>query len=160
MVQSSHHLWTELHVAQHFCRLSRRGMSLPRTTLLRHVQPIVRTDYMRCVLRHPAVLTSGKLHLVARVALAHATIARSPVVHLSDHKCTPRLVASSRAFRTIQAVHADAADMTDWPCKLSALESARDFVKDVASKGGKVLLAPDRDADGLCAGRLQQRKRM
>ncbi|KAL0052534.1 hypothetical protein WJX82_003515 [Trebouxia sp. C0006] len=46
----------------------------------------------------------------------------------------------------------DAADMTDWPCKLSALESARDFVKDVANKGGKVLLAPDRDADGLCAG--------
>ncbi len=132
-------------------------MSLPRATVLRHVQPVVRTDYMRCVLRHPAV-TSGKFHLVVRATLARATIARSSLVHLSDHKCTPRLVASSRAFRTLQALQADAADMTDWPCKLSALESARVFVKDVASKGGKVLLAPDRDADGLCAGRLQQRK--
>ena len=113
---------------------------------------------MRCVLRHPAVLTSGKFHIVARLALVRATIARSPVVHLSDHKSTPRLIASSRKFRSLQALHVDAADMTDWPCKLSALESARDFVKDVANKGGKVLLAPDRDADGLCAGRLQQRK--
>lgn len=131
-------------------------MSLPRATLLRHVQPVVRTDYMRCVLRHPAALTSGKFHIVARVVLARATIARSPVVHLSDHRCTPRLVApaSSRTFRTLQALHVDAAHMTDWPCKLSALESARAFVKDVASKGGKVLLAPDRDADGLCAGRF------
>ena len=158
MVQSSHHLLTELHVAQHFCRLSRRGMSLPRATVPRHVQPIFCTDYMRCVLRHPAFLTSSKLHLVARVALVRATLARSSVKHLSDHNCTPRLVASSRAFRTLQALHADAADMNDWPCKLSALELARVFVKDVASKGGKVLLAPDRDADGLCAGRLQHRK--
>ena len=134
-------------------------MSLPRATLLRHVQPVVRTDYMRCVLRHPAVLTSGKFH-IARGALARATIPRSPVGHLSDHKCTPRLVASSRTFHTLQALHVDAAEMTDWPCKLSALESARGFVKDVACKGGKVLLAPDRDADGLCAGRLQQRSQL
>ncbi len=127
---------------------------------MRHVQPVVRTDYMRCVLRHPTILTSGKFHTVARAALARATIARSRVVHLSDHRCTPRLVASSKTFRTLQALHVDAADMSDWPCKLSALESARDFVKHVASKGGKVLLAPDRDADGLCAGKLQQRKRI
>ncbi len=127
---------------------------------MRHVQPVVCTDYMRCVLRHPAILTPGKLHHVGRVALARATVARSSSEHLSDHKCTRRLVAASRAFRTLQALHADAADMTDWPCKLSALESARNFVKEVASKGGKVLLAPDRDADGLCAGKLLQRKRL
>ncbi len=44
--------------------------------------------------------------------------------------------------------------MSDWPCDHSALESARDFLRDVASKGGKVVLAPDRDADGLCAGEM------
>ena len=43
--------------------------------------------------------------------------------------------------------------MSDWPCTLAALESAREFVRGAASKGGKVLLAPDRDADGLCAGK-------
>ena len=43
--------------------------------------------------------------------------------------------------------------MSDWPCKQSALDSARQFVRDAASKGGKVVLAPDRDADGLCAGK-------
>ena len=44
--------------------------------------------------------------------------------------------------------------MRDWPCKLAALDSARAFVRDAASKGGKVVLAPDRDADGLCAGKM------
>lgn len=44
--------------------------------------------------------------------------------------------------------------MSDWPCKLAALDSARAFVRNAASKGGKVVLAPDRDADGLCAGKM------
>lgn len=43
--------------------------------------------------------------------------------------------------------------MSDWPCNLAALESAKEFVRNAASKGGKVVLAPDRDADGLCAGK-------
>lgn len=59
----------------------------------------------------------------------------------------------SSASRTQAAVHAEAVDMNDWPCKLPALEAAREFVQRVASQGGKVLLAPDRDADGLCAGK-------
>ena len=44
--------------------------------------------------------------------------------------------------------------MSDWPCNLAALDSARAFIRDAASKGGKVVLAPDRDADGLCAGKM------
>ena len=46
------------------------------------------------------------------------------------------------------------AGMSDWPCNLAALDSARAFIRDAASKGGKVVLAPDRDADGLCAGKM------
>ena len=44
--------------------------------------------------------------------------------------------------------------MSDWPCNLAVLDSAKAFVRDAASKGGKVVLAPDRDADGLCAGKM------
>ena len=44
--------------------------------------------------------------------------------------------------------------MSDWPCDLAALNSARNFVRDAARNGGKVVLAPDRDADGLCAGNV------
>lgn len=42
--------------------------------------------------------------------------------------------------------------MSNWPCDPAAQDQARKFVRDAASKGGKIVLAPDRDADGLCAG--------
>lgn len=75
-------------------------------------------------------------------------------LHLSDHfrpyrRHTTRATASSDSVGN--AAFSDAA-MSEWPCKQSALDSARQFVRAAASRGGKVVLAPDRDADGLCAG--------
>ena len=40
----------------------------------------------------------------------------------------------------------------DWPCKAAALEAGRQFLQRAATKGGRIVLAPDKDADGLSAG--------
>ena len=80
-----------------------------------------------------------------------------PYISKSDHKDTADSFSSRRYI--VQAVSSstggrnrNAPGMSDWPCELSALESAREFVRNAAKRGGKVVLAPDRDADGLCAG--------
>ena len=43
--------------------------------------------------------------------------------------------------------------MSDWPCKPAALTVAKEFLHQAVENGGKIVLAPDRDADGLCAGK-------
>lgn len=59
-------------------------------------------------------------------------------------------VQASSGSETVS--HSDHAGMSNWPCDPAAQDQARKFVRDAASKGGKIVLAPDRDADGLCAG--------
>ena len=72
-----------------------------------------------------------------------------------QYTANPSTRLSVRASGTSGAVpDSKHAGMSDWPCNLAALDSARAFVRDAASKGGKVVLAPDRDADGLCAGKM------
>lgn len=51
-------------------------------------------------------------------------------------------------------MRASAVDMGDWPCAPAALTAAKDFLRRAVDKGGKIVLAPDRDADGLCAGKF------
>lgn len=62
------------------------------------------------------------------------------------------LIRSPKPAASVHTAANSYADMSDWPCGQSALEAARKFVRDAASKEGKIVLAPDRDADGLCAG--------
>ena len=76
--------------------------------------------------------------------------ARSSSVFSRDPRCKAWSSAAKATLK--QEACAAAVDMGEWPCKVSDLESARQFVRQVASTEGKVLLAPDRDADGLCAG--------
>ena len=54
-----------------------------------------------------------------------------------------------------RASHAASASlgMSDWPCRPEALAAAKQFLRTAVGKGGKIVLAPDRDADGLCAGK-------
>ena len=37
----------------------------------------------------------------------------------------------------------------DWPAPRSAMEEARQFMKDIVDNGRSVLIVPDKDADGL-----------
>lgn len=105
------------------------------------------------MLRRCCPSTSGQAHRTGYKALARTSPARSGLQYLVDQKFTAGSAVWSSASRTEAVVHAESVDMNDWPCKLPALEAAREFVQRVASQGGKVLLAPDRDADGLCAGK-------
>ena len=40
----------------------------------------------------------------------------------------------------------------DWPCSSAALSAGRQFLQRAATAGGRIVLAPDKDADGLSAG--------
>lgn len=97
-------------------------------------------------------LSRAALQVTARVRVG-SSFARS---QRCDRSGSPRsgrsLAGAASSFEYCQAVKASDAVMTEWPCGKSALEAARKFVKDAASRGGKIVLAPDRDADGLCAG--------
>ena len=42
----------------------------------------------------------------------------------------------------------------EWPCPASALDAGRQFLQRAATGGGRIVLAPDKDADGLSAGVL------
>lgn len=110
---------------------------------------------MLCMLR-PCRLTAATFrHSTSSQALTRFATNR----HTRPYKAIPD--QQHTAFRHPVAAfsgskagaNSEDAGMSDWPCDLAALHSARKFVRDAASKGGKVVLAPDRDADGLCAGR-------
>lgn len=119
-----------------------------------HVQPIIAENSMRCMLLPCHCVPVSAVHRAGSV-FARSVATRS--VLACDHRSTALSASFTRQELSpsgkVRGAHADEASMSDWPCKVSALESARSFVREVASKGGKVLLAPDRDADGLCAGR-------
>jgi len=46
---------------------------------------------------------------------------------------------------------------TTWPCKPAAMHAAREFLRTAVRTGGRILLVPDRDADGLSAGSIVHR---
>ncbi|BFZ57007.1 hypothetical protein PYCC9005_004057 [Savitreella phatthalungensis] len=48
-------------------------------------------------------------------------------------------------------------DLDEWPAARSQIESAREFVRRVAASTGTVIIAPDKDADGLSAGAIMYR---
>ena len=111
---------------------------------------------MQCMQFRSAIVTTRALPQARLLTFPHSRRKDlAAALHLSDHfrpyrRHTTRAAASSDPVGN--AAFSDAA-MSDWPCKQSALDSARQFVRDAASRGGKVVLAPDRDADGLCAGK-------
>ena len=45
----------------------------------------------------------------------------------------------------------DGRSSSDWPCPAPALEAGRAFLKAAVTRG-RIVLAPDKDADGLSAG--------
>lgn len=48
-------------------------------------------------------------------------------------------------------------DIDEWPASKQSIESARKFVRKAASSGGRVVICPDKDADGLSAGAIMLR---
>lgn len=75
--------------------------------------------------------------------------AGSPCFLSGDQRSYP-----ARTSPVAHEVHANSSlsAMDDWPCKPSALTAAKKFLRQAVDMGGNILLAPDRDADGLCAG--------
>ena len=53
-------------------------------------------------------------------------------------------------FQTIKAMATDCSSTGDWPAPQEAMKQAQRFI--TAAARGRTVLAPDRDADGLCAG--------
>ena len=97
--------------------------------------------------------TQNSLRALSRNVAALATYTRRAAICVSARDQRPcfRVHVKSPA-RSSHVLSAEAA-MNDWPCKTAALTAAKEFLHKAVGKGGKIVLAPDRDADGLCAGR-------
>ena len=88
---------------------------------------------MQAALHHPV--------LCCRLAFTVATFQRarlSSEIHVAIGK------QSSKAMAT------GCGSARDWPAPQEAMQQAQRFIK--AAAKGRTVLAPDRDADGLCAG--------
>lgn len=72
-------------------------------------------------------------------ASSPATKKRHSQVIKSDDTCKPELELYERP----------GSGWADWPAPRGMMADAREWVKDTATKGKKVLLLPDKDADGL-----------
>ncbi len=101
-----------------------------------------------------------------RSPICRALTIRTPLYPIR-FKVTPALQLGSPTIRSQRETHVPlTATMTadrsrsasldgsaEWPCRAADLAAGRQFLQKAVSAGGRIVLAPDKDADGLSAGK-------
>ncbi len=93
--------------------------------------------------------------LATRTPLYPARFKVTPVLQLFSPtiRSQPNLhVAPSAAMTADRSRSASLDGTAEWPCKAADLEAGQQFLQTAAKAGGRIVLAPDKDADGLSAG--------
>ncbi|KAG7529431.1 hypothetical protein FFLO_05659 [Filobasidium floriforme] len=128
---------------------------LPRTYRLRYQTPAKRAFHYileMTTIRMPkrSFSSSPEVEEIKPVSPRTASKAKSTQKSTTPRKRTKVSPVPGPVPKTAAEEFGD--EWLDWPAPRPAIKAAQEFIKDIAANKRKVLLVPDKDADGLSAG--------